>query len=931
MADSVISKQELIDAQKDAKSLEEVVNGGDAKQVTTRLGETYPSVKKAIKTLFENGGLPATPFATKALMTASALADGKYAMVTNDTVNNGLYVKTAGAWVKSAYDPKSQALAQSLNVFKTIPDMLAATPVVGMTALVTNSSISGENIYYTYTSDRGWIPSDYTPIKESKSYTDLKTIEVQRRENFKTVKKALVAAPKFEALTETERHLFDFVQDLEVNGDTNRGLNLVVNYSNNIINELYLSAGDGIRIDLLSDSVVSQTIWDNSVSKKVQFSSGLPNGEMVWGYITYDYSTKPYDSYAYQLLAQNPNLTIKPISKSSYPFDASFALQQSGEINLPPNSIGGIGKQSVFTEINITSQLVLGSVSVNIISTPNEQPSWVECCIYFQDDGFETAPRIVSSDQIPIYKTGVLKLPLENKMLKEGRYIIGFKTNVPECLASHRGSGKFWKIYDEAGLPMPLTAPPIRQPAIMDSNPAMVAFSLHPHKRIAQPIFPQDWHLEYRPQYKLLGVLDDNLYYVYSEEYHGRQKTTLSISTDGGKTITAISDEIPSSNELFEDIRQRATGRSAIVRNTDNSLDFYLPLSLGGIAKVTLNTDMSITATDITPPLLSKQGKDSYAPAIHWKGCIWYGEYGDPEAPKIHKYDLATKSWYVSIEKPNVGKLGARHLHYLYVSPSNNNIMWAVWGDVHGGGSQGLSRLEITASKASTQLDNWVQWSIGVHDKTLNTTLPYPTSVIEVFEPKNGLLGSDEAVLIGSGDQPPTHLVGINTKPENAGKALFYPLSFKRESAPMTETCHWLTMDDEKTIYYLTAEGYPVVSVYASPYPYTETFQLTQYWQAARAGCIEYNKGYINCTYFRFPKVKFRNILDNPEISKIPYLPAAQVGDDMVVHYNRLLDYLRHANMMQTFYEQGSDKSAAHPWVDYNFDSESRWSNWGQK
>lgn len=109
MADQVISKQELIDAQKDAKSLEDVVNGNETKQVTTRLGESYPSVKKAIKTLFENGGLPATPFATKALMAASALVDGKYAQVTDDTVNNGLYVKTAGAWVKSGYDPLTQA------------------------------------------------------------------------------------------------------------------------------------------------------------------------------------------------------------------------------------------------------------------------------------------------------------------------------------------------------------------------------------------------------------------------------------------------------------------------------------------------------------------------------------------------------------------------------------------------------------------------------------------------------------------------------------------------------------------------------------------------------------------------------------------------------------------------------------------------------
>lgn len=104
MADA-ITIQALQDASLDAKSLEEVVNGNESKQVTTRLGESYPSVKKAIKTLFENGGLPATPFPTKALMTASALADGKYAMVTDDTVNSGLYVKAGGVWVKSKYSP----------------------------------------------------------------------------------------------------------------------------------------------------------------------------------------------------------------------------------------------------------------------------------------------------------------------------------------------------------------------------------------------------------------------------------------------------------------------------------------------------------------------------------------------------------------------------------------------------------------------------------------------------------------------------------------------------------------------------------------------------------------------------------------------------------------------------------------------------------
>jgi len=54
-------------------------------------------------------------FATKALMTASALVDGSSAQVNNDTTadNNGFYKKTAGAWVKSIYDPLTQAKADA--------------------------------------------------------------------------------------------------------------------------------------------------------------------------------------------------------------------------------------------------------------------------------------------------------------------------------------------------------------------------------------------------------------------------------------------------------------------------------------------------------------------------------------------------------------------------------------------------------------------------------------------------------------------------------------------------------------------------------------------------------------------------------------------------------------------------------------------------
>lgn len=112
----------IAEASQDLQTIEDFVNLPADSEVYPRL---LPSVNVgtlagARQAIFEAGGLPATPFETKALMTASALVDGDYAQVTDDTVNNGLYVKTEGVWVKSAYDPSVQAKEFSKNTVTTV-------------------------------------------------------------------------------------------------------------------------------------------------------------------------------------------------------------------------------------------------------------------------------------------------------------------------------------------------------------------------------------------------------------------------------------------------------------------------------------------------------------------------------------------------------------------------------------------------------------------------------------------------------------------------------------------------------------------------------------------------------------------------------------------------------------------------------------------
>lgn len=156
--------QDLANGHLDVKALGEAANGDENKQVITRTGETYPSAKKAIKQMFENGGLPATPFATKALMTASALVDGQYAMVTDDTVNNGLYIKTSGAWVKAAYDPLSQSKSYTDTAKQAAIDSAAADATSKTQQLINNSGtlIQSNFVYKGYVQSGAVAPTSPT-------------------------------------------------------------------------------------------------------------------------------------------------------------------------------------------------------------------------------------------------------------------------------------------------------------------------------------------------------------------------------------------------------------------------------------------------------------------------------------------------------------------------------------------------------------------------------------------------------------------------------------------------------------------------------------------------------------------------------------------------------------------------------------------------
>lgn len=101
--DNLLSLDDMANGHIDIQTLGEAVN--EDKIVTSRMGLEYPSAPMASRLLVENGLLGATPFSTYTALTASALVDGDYAIVTNDNSSrNGVYIKDGADFLRLSYN-----------------------------------------------------------------------------------------------------------------------------------------------------------------------------------------------------------------------------------------------------------------------------------------------------------------------------------------------------------------------------------------------------------------------------------------------------------------------------------------------------------------------------------------------------------------------------------------------------------------------------------------------------------------------------------------------------------------------------------------------------------------------------------------------------------------------------------------------------------
>lgn len=115
MVDQIISKQQLIDAGKNADSWEKYWAGNDDENVITRLNKIYPTHAKALKILMENGGIQ--PFETQAELlayvpevapTAAKALDTKKVWIWKQTSAEGVEPKVF-EWIDTGLSEIDQA------------------------------------------------------------------------------------------------------------------------------------------------------------------------------------------------------------------------------------------------------------------------------------------------------------------------------------------------------------------------------------------------------------------------------------------------------------------------------------------------------------------------------------------------------------------------------------------------------------------------------------------------------------------------------------------------------------------------------------------------------------------------------------------------------------------------------------------------------
>ncbi|WP_335956306.1 hypothetical protein [Acinetobacter bereziniae] len=187
MADQIITKQKLVDANKNADAWEKYWSGNEDENVLTHLNKIYPTHAKALKNLMENGGLQ--PFETEVQLlatvpvvspTAAKALDTKKVWIWRQTSAEGVEPKVF-EWIDTGLSEIDQAKKYVLG---TDVDQIMPQSILGAYAGNINLKsveILGNHVNFTtgyYIGEGGVLlpfpatkVSDYISVKPSESFT----------------------------------------------------------------------------------------------------------------------------------------------------------------------------------------------------------------------------------------------------------------------------------------------------------------------------------------------------------------------------------------------------------------------------------------------------------------------------------------------------------------------------------------------------------------------------------------------------------------------------------------------------------------------------------------------------------------------------------------------------------------------------------------
>ncbi|MEI1732858.1 hypothetical protein V8P92_01935 [Acinetobacter baumannii] len=173
MADEIITREQLIDASKDAESLQKFISGSDIEDVLTRLGQIYPTLAKLVRILMETGGWKA--YETEAILLATTPLVNPSVGYAFDTKK--LYLWNGTIWKDEGKSPLELAISytdsQILSVGNYVDIKRADDPNI---ICLQMDAVGNALAYYDKVKDcfvgAGLLDSVFDHIKQLKIYED---------------------------------------------------------------------------------------------------------------------------------------------------------------------------------------------------------------------------------------------------------------------------------------------------------------------------------------------------------------------------------------------------------------------------------------------------------------------------------------------------------------------------------------------------------------------------------------------------------------------------------------------------------------------------------------------------------------------------------------------------------------------------------------